>query len=222
LEIVEHLQSRLHETNTDLPAQRAWLDKLHQDAQELTAQVRALGQLLNEGPEGLAHWADRFAVLVRERRAELSAWQPDDTGQPAVPPAWVERCLLLADTAAGFASGMDFHFLYNQQRDLLSIGWNHATGQLDRGHYDLLASEACLTSFLCVARGEAPLQHWFQLGRPLTKVTDGICLVSWGGSMFEYLMPRLLLRPYADTLLAESWRTAVDRHIEYGRQNGVP
>ena len=98
---------------------------------------------------------------------------------------------------------MEFGFLYNQQRDLFSIGWIHATGQLDKSHYDLLASEACLTSFLCVGRRQAPLQHWFQLGRPLTKVSGGICLVSWGGSMFEYLMPRLLLRPYAHTLLAD-------------------
>ena len=83
-----------------------------------------------------------LAELVRDRRAELAAWQSDENGRAVLPPAWVERCLLVADSAAAFASGMEFRFLYNQQRDLLSIGWNHATGQLDKSHYDLLASEA--------------------------------------------------------------------------------
>src|SRR5262249_9456044 len=86
----------------------------------------------------------------------------------------------------------------------------------------LLASEACLTSFLAVARGDAPQRHWFQLGRPLARVPGGVTLVSWGGTMFEYLMPRLLLRDYPGTLLDESRRGAVARQIEYGRQARVP
>ena len=117
---------------------------------------------------------------------------------------------------------MDFRPLYNTQRHLFSIGRNLSTGRLDNGHYDLLASEASLTSFLAIARGEAPRRHWFQLARPLTRAAGGVTLVSWGGTMFEYLMPRLLLRPFANTLLGECWRTAVDRQIEYGRQNRVP
>jgi cyclic beta-1,2-glucan synthetase len=135
---------------------------------------------------------------------------------------WQARCQELADRAAAIAAGMDFRMLYNSQRHLFSIGYNLSAGRLDNAYYDLLASEACLTSFLAVARGEAPRRHWFNLGRLLTRAAGGVTLLSWGGSMFEYLMPRLLFRDYPGTLLDESWKTAVDRQIEYGRQNGVP
>ncbi|MCS6852425.1 MAG: glycosyl transferase family 36 [Gemmataceae bacterium] len=132
------------------------------------------------------------------------------------------RCQSLADRAGAWAAGMNFRLLYNQQRHLFSIGWNLDAGRLDSAHYDLLASESCLTSFLAIARGEVPRKHWFQLGRPMTRAAGGTVLLSWGGTMFEYLMPRLLLRAYPGTLLEDSWRTAVDRQIEYGRQNRVP
>src|SRR5205085_2792681 len=95
-----------------------------------------------------------------------------------------------------FADAMAFRFLYNERRHLFSIGFNLSTGKLDRSHYDLLASEACLASFLAIARGEVPPRHWFQLGRPLTQAASGTALISWGGTMFEYLMPRLLIRSY--------------------------
>jgi cyclic beta-1,2-glucan synthetase len=128
----------------------------------------------------------------------------------------------LADRAAALAAEMDFHFLYNEERNLFAVGFNLSLNRLDNAHYDLLASEACLTSFLAVARGEAPKRHWFQLGRSLTRAAGQTALLSWSGTMFEYLMPWLLLRPYRGTLLDEGCRAAVDRHIEYGRQNGVP
>src|SRR5262249_315797 len=133
-----------------------------------------------------------------------------------------ERCQRLAERAMALAAGMDFRVLYNDQRHLFSIGYNLGTGRLDNAHYDLLASEACLTSFLTIGRGEAPRRHWFQLGRLLTRAGNGVALLSWGGTMFEYLMPRLFLRPYDGTLLQESWKAAVARHVEYGRDHRVP
>jgi cyclic beta-1,2-glucan synthetase len=192
------------------------LDKLQQEERELTNQLRRVTEALHEVPEGLRDWARYFAEQVRDRQAELAALEQ---GRDA---ALAEKCRQLADRAAALADAMNFRLLYNAQRNLFSIGFNLSTGRLDNAHYDLLASEACLTSFLAVARGEAPRRHWFQLGRPLTEAAGGVTLVSWGGTMFEYLMPRLLLRPYHETLLAECWRTAVDRQIEYGRQNHVP
>ena len=117
---------------------------------------------------------------------------------------------------------MDFRFLYNPERHLFSIGLNVATGRLDQSHYDLLASEACLASFLAVARGEVPRKHWFQLGRLPTFVAGQQGLISWGGTMFEYLMPRLLLPVARGTLLDAAERAAVARQIEYGRENKVP
>src|SRR5204863_5686886 len=88
--------------------------------------------------------------------------------------------------------------------------------------YDLLASESSLTSFLAVARGDAPRRHWFQLSRPYIRAAGRLGLVSWGGTMFEYLMPRLLLKSLPGTLVDEACRTAVARQVEYGRQVGVP
>ena len=117
---------------------------------------------------------------------------------------------------------MDFRPLYRPERHLFAIGYNLVHGRLDNACYDLMASECCLTSYLAVARGEAPRRHWFQLGRPFIRAAGRIGLISWGGTMFEYLMPRLLLRSLPGTLLAEACRTAVARQIEYGRSSGLP
>src|SRR5262249_55417555 len=129
--------------------------------------------------------------------------------QTSSAPELLARCHSLADRASALAAAMDFKILYNEPRHLFSVGYNLSLSRLDSAHYDLLASEACLTSFLAVARGDAPQRHWFQLGRPLARVPGGVTLVSWGGTMFEYLMPRLLLRDYPGTLLDESRRGAV-------------
>src|SRR5262249_9643944 len=133
-----------------------------------------------------------------------------------------DRCQALADRAARLAGEMDFNLLYNEKSDLFAVGYNPALAPLDTAPYDLLASETAVTSFLAVARGDAPRRHWFQLGRPLTRAASGRVLVSWGGTMFEYLMPRLLLRTDPGTLLVASAAAAVARQIEYGRQNHVP
>jgi cyclic beta-1,2-glucan synthetase len=133
-----------------------------------------------------------------------------------------ERCLRLAKRAEELAAAMNFKMLYNAERHLFALGYNLTLSKMDNAHYDLLASEACLTSFLAIARGDVPKKHWFQLGRPLTRAGGMRVLLSWGGTMFEYLMPRLLLRGYEGTLLDESQRAAVAAQIEYGRQHHVP
>ena len=137
-------------------------------------------------------------------------------------PAWAEGLRRLAHRAEQFAAAMDFRFLYNPQRNLFTIGLNVSAGRLDVGHYDLLASEACLASFLAIARGEVPPRHWFQLGRLTTRLAGQPGLVSWGGTMFEYLMPRLLLPIPRGTLLDSAERTAIDRQIEFGREVHLP
>jgi cyclic beta-1,2-glucan synthetase len=132
------------------------------------------------------------------------------------------RCQRLADRAAALAGDMNFRILYNEQRQLFSVGFNLSLNRLDNAHYDLLASEACLTSFLAIARGDIPKRHWFHLARPLTRTGGHLVLLSWGGTMFEYLMPRLWTQSYRGTLLDESRRSAVDRQIQYGREHRVP
>ena len=133
------------------------------------------------------------------------------------------RLRSVAQRARALVDGMDLAFLYDPERRFFHIGYNATVDRLDPHHYDLLASEARLASFLALIRGEAPLEHWFALGRPLMSGgRQSRTLLSWGGSMFEYLMPRLFMRSHPNTLLTASYRAAVDRQIEYGRSLGVP
>jgi cellobiose phosphorylase len=113
-------------------------------------------------------------------------------------------------------------FMYDDRRHLMAIGYNVDERVLDAGHYDLLASEARLGIFTAIARGQLPQESWFALGRLLT-AHDGIpVLMSWSGSMFEYLMPPLIMPSFEQTLLDQTCRAAVRRQIDYGRERGVP
>ena len=120
------------------------------------------------------------------------------------------------------AHQIDFAFLYRTRRKLFSIGYNIETSSLDRGHYDLLCSECRLASFLAIAKGDVPTEHWFHLGRQATEIHHRFTLLSWGGTMFEYLLPSIFQRTYAGSLIDESCKTAITRQIEYGRQQNVP
>jgi cyclic beta-1,2-glucan synthetase len=117
---------------------------------------------------------------------------------------------------------MDFHFLYDDERKVFIIGYNVTDGRRDNSFYDLLASEARLASFIAIAKADVPQEHWFHLGRGLTQVDGSRALISWTATMFEYLMPLLVMRGYADTLLDQTHRAIVARQIEYGRERGVP
>ena len=128
----------------------------------------------------------------------------------------------IAGQAEGLALAMDFAPLYNKDLRLFHIGYNVSADRLDAHHYDLLASEARLSSLLAIAKGDAPVEHWFHLGRATTVVDHHRCLLSWGGSMFEYLMPRLLVRSEAGSLLAESESAAVEGQRRYGQTLGIP
>ena len=117
---------------------------------------------------------------------------------------------------------MDFSFLFDVERKLFTIGYNVTASRADESYYDLLASEARLASFVGIAKGDVPQQHWFRMGRALAKVDGGRALISWTGTMFEYLMPLLVMRNYPATLLSETYQTIVSRQIEYGNERGVP
>jgi cellobiose phosphorylase len=119
-------------------------------------------------------------------------------------------------------SETDMSFLYDVSHRLTSIGYNRDTHQRDPGYYDLLASEARLSSFLGVALGQLPVDHWFCLGRQFVPGGKAKVLISWSGSMFEYLMPLLVMPLYEATLLYESCREAVRRQISYGLSHGTP
>ncbi|WP_211228771.1 GH36-type glycosyl hydrolase domain-containing protein [Desulfovibrio cuneatus] len=117
---------------------------------------------------------------------------------------------------------MDYDFLYDVERRLLSIGYNVNELRQDAGFYDLLASEARLTNFVGIAQGVLPQESWFALGRLLTSSAGEPILLSWSGSMFEYLMPLLIMPGFKHTLLDETCKVAVSRQIAYGKLQGVP
>lgn len=132
------------------------------------------------------------------------------------------RLTTLAARARAMALAMDFGFLLNQERKLLSIGYVVTDDALDPSCYDLLASEARLASFVAIAKGDIPARHWFRLGRTVTPVAHGAALVSWSGSMFEYLMPSLIMRAPEGSLLEQTNGLAVHRQIAYAASIGLP
>jgi cyclic beta-1,2-glucan synthetase len=151
----------------------------------------------------------------------LESWRRD-VMQTAVSSASLnERLAAIEATARRLSEEMQFGFLFDRQRRLLSIGCT-ADGTLDPNCYDLLASEARLASFIAIAKNDVPARHWFRLGRPVTPIGKGAALISWSGSMFEYLMPSLVMRAPAGSLLDQTSRLVVERQIHYGAKLGVP
>jgi cyclic beta-1,2-glucan synthetase len=132
------------------------------------------------------------------------------------------RLALVAQTCQRLVTEMDFKFLLDPERKVFTIGFNVTEGRHDNAYYDLLATEARLASFIAIAKGEVPQEHWFRMGRQLTAVNGGRALISWTGTMFEYLMPLLVMRNYRETLLGETYDAVVARQIEYGYERGVP
>ena len=194
------------------------------------------GRLARAGSEA-ATMADIARTLASERgddagvemlfwaEATLAALEGHrrDLGRTAAATAALEaRLSALEKAARDLAGAMDFAFLLDPDRKLLSIGYRVAEGSLDPSCYDLLASEARLASFVAIAKGDVPTRHWFRLGRAVTPVGNGAALISWSGSMFEYLMPSLVMRAPAGSLLEQTSRLIVRRQIEYGAALGMP
>ncbi len=132
------------------------------------------------------------------------------------------RLQAIADRAYAYAMEMDFGFLFDDERKLFAIGYQESSHTLDASYYDLLASEARLASFVAIAKNDVPVEHWFHLGRSLTHAAGATTLVSWSGSMFEYLMPGLVMESVPFTLLDQTIHGAVRRQVDYGRERGVP
>jgi cellobiose phosphorylase len=137
-----------------------------------------------------------------------------------------QRLLDLANRCDDLANAMQWQFLFDQKRGVFATGCRLADedgpDRLDDSHYDLLASEARLASFLAIARGQVPQEHWFRLSRTLVNVEGCTTLMSWSGSMFEYLMPLLFLRSLPATLLENACHAAVRAQIRYGHRQRVP
>ncbi len=136
--------------------------------------------------------------------------------------AFIELISRLQPQVESLIKEMDFSFLYDEGRALFTIGFNAEHARRDPSFYDLLASEARLLSFLAVARGEVSQKHWFSLGRSLATTAGGKALISWSGTMFEYLMPFVVMRDYPTTILGRTGRAVVGAQIAYGKRQAVP
>lgn len=155
------------------------------------------------------------STAAERLRAAISAGARAATAQ-------LEALRTLAKAARTEAQGMDFGLLYDRDRELFHIGYNVTVDRLDANHYDLLASEARLASYLAVVNRVVPVKHWFTLGRPMTRVDGAPVLLSWGATMFEYLMPGLFMRSQPGTLLERTCALAVAAHRQHAKRLGQP
>ncbi|HGP4172665.1 TPA: glucoamylase family protein [Pseudomonas aeruginosa] len=207
---VEEIQAQIdgpQSAETGLAGLRRLAEKAVRDA--VASAPRGMDVVSDE----LLFWLDalRNSVVEHQRDRLLSA-----------APLLEARVRSVAKQARAFVAGMDFAFLFNTERDLFSIGYSLADNSLDSSCYDLLASEARLASLIAIAKGDVPTRHWFRLGRTATPVGTASALISWSGSMFEYLMPSLVMRAPVGSLLEQSNHLVVEVQQAYGRKKGVP
>ncbi|MCE5211261.1 MAG: cyclic beta 1-2 glucan synthetase [Deltaproteobacteria bacterium] len=119
-------------------------------------------------------------------------------------------------------TNIEYDFLFDKSCSLLAVGYNVSNLRRDTSFYDLLAAEGRFSNFVGIAQGKLPQESWFALGRLLTTVGKNPVLVSWSGSMFEYLMPLLVMPTYEHSLLDQTYKAAVATHIEYGKKLSLP
>ena len=227
-EALDALEPDLEEMGEPAPATRAeWaarLEKLTAGVHAVVDVARALAGEQKAGADAAAWgevlaWAELAEAGVRSHARDLE-WTASTGLLPS--DKLVARLEEVSRVASGLFAAMSFDFLFDPSRKLFSIGYRVAEGELDASFYDLLASEARLASFIAIAKGDVPAVHWFRLGRSLTPVDRGAALISWSGSMFEYLMPALVMHSPARSLLDQTCRLVVRRQIQYGAERGVP
>ncbi len=173
----------------------------------------------------LLKWSEMLQAGVASHARDAGAARAAAAGAGTGDQGWQQlgiRAGALARRARAFALSMEFGFLVEPDRKLLSIGYRVAERAPDPSCYDLLASEARLASFFAIAKGDLPVRHWFRLGRLLTPVGRSSALVSWSGSMFEYLMPVLVMREPDGSVLGDTARLVVRRQIQYGLERDLP
>jgi cyclic beta-1,2-glucan synthetase len=188
------------------------------------------------GASGVRESLREYPAACARLQEELSQWTAADDPDVALWPALaagfarageaarviIRQLLRIESMVRELTMGMDFSFLYNRRRNLFSIGYRPDEAQLDDSFYDLLASEARLASLIAIATAQAPVRHWFHLGRPIGGSFARPVLLSWSGSMFEYLMPSLVMRNPAGSLLAVTSVRAVQVQIRHGAAEGIP
>ncbi len=207
-EALIQLKAMLDSVDLTGPARDLSFDRLEQQAVALAGGVAT--------NEAFRASAATFLTAVLSHRRDF---HPDGAASPDELQQRLKRIATLCD---GLAQNMEFGFLFDETRQLLVIGYRVDDQARDANAYDLLASEARLASFFAIAKGDIPTRHWFHLGRTLTPLGRSSALQSWSGSMFEYLMPSLIMHEPRGSLLALSNKAAVKRQINYSARLRIP
>ena len=222
-----------------------WLEVAMKQCRSISYEMEYLFPWLlsSAPPQKFEQWYGKLESSTMEALAGMTAYPPD-SGLPEAETtdekewlatifmsineaasraaARVETIERLAALCAEFAD-VRYDFLFDKSKNLLTIGYNVDEHRRDAGHYDLLASEANLCIFVAIAQNKLPQESWFALGRSLTNASPRKpVLLSWSGSMFEYLMPLLVMPDYDNTLISQTHKSAVNRQIEYGAERNVP
>ena len=213
---IDALVSDLREPITSSDDTRNRLGGLAEKASQLIDLAKRLAHQLDDSDSGgeFLFWLEATHRSLESHHRDLI----DEAGSPALQ----RRLQTVETTSRAMARAMEFDFLLNDERRLFSIGYLVNEDRRDPSCYDLLASEARLASFVAIAAGDAPTRHWFRLGRSMTPVGLGAALISWSGSMFEYLMPSLIMRAPLGSLLESTNELIVRRQIAYVSTLGVP
>jgi cyclic beta-1,2-glucan synthetase len=192
---------------------------LHQASDELVSLLPETAATPSALPS--PNWRDELAWRLADHLATLRSalW---DLQAAAAPEHTVHRLRTIASAFEELAWSADYSFLYHRKRHLFHIGYRVAEQELDAGFYDLLASESRLTSLLAIAKGDVPVRHWASLGRPFYAVGTEAGLRSWSGSMFEYLMPTLVLHEPHGSVLRNAGHASIREQISFARAHSVP
>ena len=232
------LHHQLHDMQRSLELFAPWLGRLDTPpALQAGMQAHAWQSFLDSLPAELPTLGETAEVYTRIQTTlqDLQTQQQDDAArewckkmEADVSSARMTAMVLLigfqklSEQADAVVANMDFRFLFDERRQVFHIGYNASTERLDPSYYDLLASEARIASLIAIAKGDVPQSHWQHLGRPVTKIDGRQILLSWSGTMFEYLMPTLFVRNYNGTFLSDSCYAALDAQINYGKELQIP
>jgi len=229
---LERCEHHIEMMRSEIDALLPWLGLAEGTPQGLEAIWQRVETLL--GPHQPLRGAVDRVIAVRNEVAEAraktnaagSAWL-DRLDDALAAGAAAQNALLndieaVAARASAAAYAMDFAMLYDRERRIFNIGYNLNADHLDPHYYDLLMSEARLASYFAIAKRDVPTEHWFHLGRPISRVAGELTALSWNGSMFEFLMPALFLGSQEGRLTGRSERAVVAVQMGYADRLGLP
>jgi cyclic beta-1,2-glucan synthetase len=219
---IRRVRAVVEVTPSGVTACNDWLRSVSSEVTVLAARLHDAQHRLPAGDKKVADaiwWLDAAASMIRDRRRDLTEFQRSYDDMRDALRATATR---IAGALQELVNTTELDFLFDRDRHLFAIGYNVTEGRRDSTYYDALASEARLASFVAIAMRHVEQEHWFKLGRLMTPVGTHRALVSWSASMFEYLMPLLVMRSYPRTLLSETYQAVITRHIEYAKAAGTP